>query len=99
MGYLQGSYMVKCSARCEKERDRKVPAWQPVTQDTVNDGHDKMSPGMIYGIDFPWSAEKLEEMGVEWLTKAFHAAGTLSEDNRVTSLVFEQDVKITSGNN
>jgi len=43
-------------------------------------------PGDHYGIEFPHSMELIEEMGAEWLTKAFHTAGTLPLDNEVTKL-------------
>merc|ERR1712216_285426 len=41
---------------------------------------------MIYGLEFPWSEELLYDFGAKWLTKAFHAAGTLSSDNAVKAI-------------
>jgi hypothetical protein len=96
---LDTSCMSQIRRRCEQEMTRRVPAWVRITQETVQENHDKVAPGMIYGIDFPWNAEMLSDWGTDWLTKAFHAAGTLDKDNAVTSLRFEQDVKITTGNN
>lgn len=44
-------------------------------------------PGEHFGIHFPFTAEQIEEAGVEWLTQAFHLAGTLPKDNKVAKLV------------
>lgn len=46
-------------------------------------------PGDYFGITFPHSEAQLRdrEWGHEWLTRAFHAAGTLPTTNRVTRIV------------
>ena len=43
--------------------------------------HEKMAPGMFYGLNFPWTEEMLlsSKFGAEWLTQAMHVAGTLSQ--------------------
>jgi len=48
----------------------------------------KHLPGCLYGLTFPQSSQDMtsEEFGPAWLTKAFHAAGTLPEDNRVIKI-------------
>jgi len=85
--------------RCERERQREPVYWfPPITMDTVTQGHDKVAPGMFYGLPFPWSAEKLAEFGPEWLTQAFHACGSMSKSNRVTKITID-DLEITAGNN
>lgn len=38
-------------------------------------------------LHFPTTIEQLREQGVEFLTAAFHAAGSMSEDNRVTEIL------------
>jgi len=45
-------------------------------------------PGHLFGLPFPHTADQMrsEQFGAEWLTKAFHKAGTLPDDNRVTKL-------------
>lgn len=80
---------------------KKPPVtWKTITMDTVTNGHDKKAPGMFYGLEFPWSEALLHnEYGAEWLTKAFHAAGTLDKDNKVKRIVTEDKIKITTGNN
>jgi hypothetical protein len=37
-------------------------------------------------------------MGPTWLTKAFHAVGSLDEDNKVTKITIEHRTKVTAGN-
>jgi len=44
-------------------------------------------PGVHFGMPFPHSAEQVSQVGPEWLTTAFRAAGTLPEDNSVTKIV------------
>jgi hypothetical protein len=52
--------------------------------------HLTVAPGDHYGLEFPFTFDQLREFGPEFLTTAFRAAGTISEDNRVTEIV---DVK------
>lgn len=49
----------------------------------------KNLPGCFFGLPFPKTAEEIKspEFGADWLTKAFHAAGTMPADNRVTRIV------------
>mmetsp|Transcript_126225 Transcript_126225/g.247468 ORF Transcript_126225/g.247468 Transcript_126225/m.247468 type:complete len:543 (-) Transcript_126225:66-1694(-) len=88
-----------CQQRCEKELARQVPAWKMVTIPQVMENHAKVAPGMFYGLEFPWTEQRLIDMGPAWLTKAFRAAGTLDDDNEVVSIIPEQKVKVTTGNN
>lgn len=46
-------------------------------------------PGMLYGLKIPNYVEDLvgESFGPEWLTQAFHKAGSLPENNAVTRIV------------
>lgn len=85
--------------RCERELERPAIAWQFISNQSVQEGHETIYQGMLYGIEFPWTESMLREWGPEWLTKAFHAAGTLPTDNRITSIVPDHTVKITTGNN
>ena len=47
----------------------------------VMKNHEKLAPGMFYGLNFPWTEEMLlsPKFGAEWLTQAMHVAGTLSQ--------------------
>lgn len=87
--------------RCKNEVLKQVPAWKTITVETVTENHMKKAKGMLYGLDFPWTEAQLHsaEFGAAWLTKAFHVAGTLSKDNKVTKLIAEKELKITTGNN
>jgi len=89
----------RTEARCQRELDKMNFEWAPITMETVKAGHDKVAPGMFYGIEFPWSASTLMEMGPQWLTRAFHLAGTLDTSNWVKKIALDQKVKITGGNN
>jgi len=53
-------------------------------------------PGSVFGLPLWRTAEQLrsEQYGAEWLTKAFHAAGTLPADNRVSRLVRVQELNM-----
>eukprot|EP00933_Yihiella_yeosuensis_P075883 TRINITY_DN8543_c0_g1_i1.p1 TRINITY_DN8543_c0_g1~~TRINITY_DN8543_c0_g1_i1.p1 ORF type:complete len:626 (+),score=125.16 TRINITY_DN8543_c0_g1_i1:98-1975(+) len=87
--------------RCRRELKKQVPAWKTITVEQVTENHTKQSPGMLYGMVFPWTEEMLHssQFGPAWLTKAMHAAGTLPKSNRVTKLIAEKKTKITTGNN
>jgi len=54
-------------------------------------------PGAMFGLPFPRTAHQLEsdQFGAEWLTKAFHAAGTLPADNRVARLVRVKELNMS----
>eukprot|EP00439_Symbiodinium_sp_Y106_P009151 s3481_g1.t1 len=77
--------------RCQAERERPPIQWQPIAFETVTEHHMKKAPGMLYGLEFPWTGPMLEEFGPNWLTEAFHRAGSLEKSNRVT--------QVTAGNN
>jgi hypothetical protein len=87
------------AARCEKELARPALIWTPITVNTVLDNHMNIRPGMSYGIDFPWNEETLMQFGPEWLTKAFHLVGSMKPDNKVTKIILEKKIKVTTGNN
>jgi len=93
------SGMERIKARCVAELAKKQVPWTPITMETVTNGHMKTAPGMFYGMDFPWSEELLGQYGPVWLTKAFQKAGTLPTDNKVTNIIMEQKIKVTTGNN
>eukprot|EP00421_Protoceratium_reticulatum_P059210 CAMPEP_0168504022 /NCGR_PEP_ID=MMETSP0228-20121227/76156_1 /TAXON_ID=133427 /ORGANISM="Protoceratium reticulatum, Strain CCCM 535 (=CCMP 1889)" /LENGTH=488 /DNA_ID=CAMNT_0008521095 /DNA_START=48 /DNA_END=1515 /DNA_ORIENTATION=- len=67
--------------------------------DTIKQGHGRRAPGMLYGLEFPWNEELLGEFGAKWLTTAFHTAGTLPKDNWITKIIFQNEIKVTAGNN
>ncbi|CAE7205261.1 CPK2, partial [Symbiodinium natans] len=64
----------------------------------VTEHHMKKAPGMLYGLEFPWTGPMLEDFGPSWLTEAFHRAGSLEKSNRVTQVRVE-NIKVTAGNN
>eukprot|EP00933_Yihiella_yeosuensis_P019283 TRINITY_DN15644_c0_g1_i1.p1 TRINITY_DN15644_c0_g1~~TRINITY_DN15644_c0_g1_i1.p1 ORF type:complete len:620 (-),score=124.09 TRINITY_DN15644_c0_g1_i1:65-1924(-) len=85
--------------RCEAERQKAPILWTPISFEVVTANHTKRSAGLCYGIEFPWTAQMLEQFGPGWLTQAFHRAGTLEETNRVTKVMIDESIKITAGNN
>lgn len=91
--------MLSDQERCQRELQKDPIPWQRITNDTVNEGHTKRAPGLFYGLEFPWTAALLLEFGPQWLTKAMHKAGSLSEGNEVTHIDIEDKIKITTGNN
>lgn len=86
-------------ARCRQDMARDPVYWTPVGMEVVTANHTKRSPGMVYGLEFPWNEATLAEMGPQWLTIAFQRAGTLEMDNAVTAVILEQKIKVTGGNN
>lgn len=46
----------------------------------------RWATGDALGLAIPAEAEALREGGAEWLTRAFHAMGSLAPDNRVTAI-------------
>mmetsp|Transcript_46658 Transcript_46658/g.137858 ORF Transcript_46658/g.137858 Transcript_46658/m.137858 type:complete len:614 (+) Transcript_46658:87-1928(+) len=89
----------RIEARCKAELAKTQVPWTYISIETVTNGHMKRAPGMLYGIEFPWNEETLAEFGPAWLTRAFHKAGTLPCDNKVTKIILEQKIKVTTGNN
>eukprot|EP00413_Alexandrium_margalefii_P001641 CAMPEP_0204511154 /NCGR_PEP_ID=MMETSP0661-20131031/275_1 /ASSEMBLY_ACC=CAM_ASM_000606 /TAXON_ID=109239 /ORGANISM="Alexandrium margalefi, Strain AMGDE01CS-322" /LENGTH=693 /DNA_ID=CAMNT_0051516225 /DNA_START=26 /DNA_END=2107 /DNA_ORIENTATION=- len=85
--------------RCQTEMGKPAARWNTITIDTVTANHRRRAPGMFYHMEFPWTESMLIEMGPEWLTKAFQAAGTLGFDNRVVKIIQLKKNKITTGNN
>eukprot|EP00930_Biecheleria_cincta_P070783 TRINITY_DN58392_c0_g1_i1.p1 TRINITY_DN58392_c0_g1~~TRINITY_DN58392_c0_g1_i1.p1 ORF type:complete len:633 (+),score=85.45 TRINITY_DN58392_c0_g1_i1:128-2026(+) len=77
----------RIAARCKKETARPKISWKPVDVEWVDKNHMKRAPGVFYGLEFPWNEDMLLEFGAKWLTKAFHAAGTLDPSNAVTEIV------------
>lgn len=92
--------MWQIQKRCNKEMKRPVPEWKQISIEQVMKNHEKMAPGMFYGLNFPWTEEMLlsSKFGAEWLTQAMHVAGTLSQDNKILK-VSADPFKITTGNN
>jgi len=85
--------------RCDRELAKPPYEWKMIDIALVMNNHERKAPGAIYGLEFPWNEATLEEMGPEWLTKAFHTAGTMEKDNRVTKIILEKKIKVTTGNN
>lgn len=74
--------------RTEREWAKSVTSWQFVSMDHLAEHALEEAPGMRYGIKFPHSIELLSSFayGPNWLTRAFHTAGTLPKNNRVTAI-------------
>mmetsp|Transcript_65165 Transcript_65165/g.143932 ORF Transcript_65165/g.143932 Transcript_65165/m.143932 type:complete len:1175 (+) Transcript_65165:132-3656(+) len=86
--------------RCRLEMNRDVIRWPGVSMDQVVANWEKVAPGMFYGLPFPFTEEGLEQFGPEWLTTAFHTAGTMERDNKVTKIIFpNRKVDLKAGNN
>lgn len=85
--------------RCDDERRKVFIPWQSISLEAVSELHGTVSDGMFYGIPFPWTEVMLIKWGPLWLTNAFHAAGTLSKNNRVVRVSPDPTIKIDAGNN
>ncbi len=55
--------------------------------DTFQERHLKLSPGDHYRLAFPFTLDMIRAFGPEFLTVAFRAAGTISQENRVTEIL------------
>lgn len=73
--------------RCDADLAKTALVWTPVTIDTVQQNHAKVAKGMVYGLEFPWTDAMVRSYGPGWLTRAFHAAGTLGPENEVKEIV------------
>lgn len=54
-------------------------------------------PGEWYGLRFPTTLSELRRRGAEFLTQAFHAAGTLPKDNKVTRVTAFKELQLFRG--
>eukprot|EP00930_Biecheleria_cincta_P022699 TRINITY_DN16543_c0_g1_i1.p1 TRINITY_DN16543_c0_g1~~TRINITY_DN16543_c0_g1_i1.p1 ORF type:complete len:655 (+),score=120.22 TRINITY_DN16543_c0_g1_i1:34-1998(+) len=91
--------VARLADRCKVERARPPIFWPGVSMEAVMGNHQKLCVGLFYAIEFPWTAQMLEDFGPSWLTDAFHRAGSLEKSNRVISMRIDKSVKITAGNN
>jgi len=65
-------------------------AMQPMSQDKVSEifqHMDEITEGEFFGLPFPFTGAQILSFGPEWLTKAFHAAGSLPKGNSVKRIV------------
>jgi hypothetical protein len=67
--------------------------------DAVNYLEQKSSPGIIYGLVFPFTESQLMDFGPQWLTTAFQASGVLDKTNQVVEVIRENVIKLSSGGN
>mmetsp|Transcript_160660 Transcript_160660/g.283289 ORF Transcript_160660/g.283289 Transcript_160660/m.283289 type:complete len:731 (+) Transcript_160660:64-2256(+) len=97
--FLALSEQERKQQRCDAEQAKTPAVWKTITMDMVMKNHAKKAKGILYGIEFAWNEQTLDEMGPEWLTNAMHTAGTLEKSNSVTELIVNEKVKIDGGNN
>ncbi|CAE7291750.1 unnamed protein product [Symbiodinium sp. KB8] len=72
--------------RCAHELTKAPVSWTPVSHGQLQEKHQQIAPGLMYNMEFPFTAELLQKMGPAWLTKAFHTARSIPEDNKVKVL-------------
>mmetsp|Transcript_68941 Transcript_68941/g.121881 ORF Transcript_68941/g.121881 Transcript_68941/m.121881 type:complete len:644 (+) Transcript_68941:64-1995(+) len=72
--------------RCLAELSKEPLSWTPVSMPQLQENHLKKAPGLMYKLEFPFNAEMLQQMGPAWLTKAFHASGSIPQENSVRAL-------------
>jgi len=67
---------------------KPLPPWYKPSGKTAAELIKTVAKGELYGIEFPFSLKMLQEgkWGATWLTKAFHAAGTMSKSNKVVKI-------------
>eukprot|EP00442_Polarella_glacialis_P004272 CAMPEP_0115109382 /NCGR_PEP_ID=MMETSP0227-20121206/38654_1 /TAXON_ID=89957 /ORGANISM="Polarella glacialis, Strain CCMP 1383" /LENGTH=312 /DNA_ID=CAMNT_0002508033 /DNA_START=61 /DNA_END=996 /DNA_ORIENTATION=+ len=66
---------------------QELPPWKKLTKPELEQAAKKCLKGEMYGLEVPPTLSDLERMGASWLTKAFHAAGTLPRDNAVKKVL------------
>eukprot|EP00439_Symbiodinium_sp_Y106_P060079 s2916_g8.t2 len=78
------------------DRPRPLAPYQQLSHTQLAEKSKQHLPGCLFGLDFPLSAEEMasEKFGPAWLTEAFHAAGTLPADNRVTKVLRAEDLAV-----
>ena len=58
----------------------------PLLSTSPADGHDNWPTGDALGLPLPADAARLRQAGSEWLTRAFHAMGSLPQGNSVSAI-------------
>lgn len=66
---------------------KSLPPWKKLTKAELEKVANTTLKGEMYGLPIPPTLAELERLGAPWLTKAFHAAGTLSADNAVKQVL------------
>eukprot|EP00931_Biecheleriopsis_adriatica_P066385 TRINITY_DN40760_c0_g1_i1.p1 TRINITY_DN40760_c0_g1~~TRINITY_DN40760_c0_g1_i1.p1 ORF type:complete len:738 (-),score=146.31 TRINITY_DN40760_c0_g1_i1:36-2249(-) len=68
---------------------KPLAPFKRLTPKQLEDMSKQNLPGCLFGLTFPKTADEMKstEFGADWLTKAFHAAGTLPAENRIVRLV------------
>eukprot|EP00933_Yihiella_yeosuensis_P060632 TRINITY_DN63383_c0_g1_i1.p1 TRINITY_DN63383_c0_g1~~TRINITY_DN63383_c0_g1_i1.p1 ORF type:complete len:643 (-),score=157.06 TRINITY_DN63383_c0_g1_i1:176-2104(-) len=74
-------------AKLKAEGCKSLPPWKKLTKAEIEKVAKSTLKGEMYGLPVPPTLADLEKMGADWLTRAFHAAGTLSKDNSVKRVV------------
>ena len=64
------------------------------SRDEFAERHASPAGGERYGLEFPFTLDSIRTQGADFLTEAFRAAGTLSPDNRVTTI---ESVEVCEG--
>lgn len=82
--------------KAELARYKAPGPWKRMTKAQLEKEALHMLPGDSYGIDVPPNLDALERLGAAWLTKAFHAAGTLPLDNSVKQVVVFKRLPMTT---
>jgi hypothetical protein len=83
---LSAELAARISERCAAQKAQPIVWWNWIESETVKTGCNSMAAGLFYELTFPWNRENLVEKGPEWMTRAFHTAGTLDRENKIVEL-------------
>jgi len=73
--------------RCSREQAKKLgPMTLKTKADTSKHSRSGVAMGAFYGLQFPFTKERLHDAGPRWLTKAFQEAGTIPDGCEVQAL-------------
>ncbi|CAK9077434.1 unnamed protein product [Durusdinium trenchii] len=80
----------------QRREQKKLPPHRTLNGRQLEEMTKQRLPGCLYGLTFPQSSEEMasEAFGAEWLTKAFHCAGTLPKDNRVVKILRAEELPV-----
>lgn len=71
-----------------------LPPYKRLQQQQLRMTMHKSFPGAWYKVELPTGLEQLREWGAEWLTRAFHAAGSLDLDDAITKVVRFEELEV-----
>ena len=82
------------AAAAQRKKVAPLPPYRRLTGDDLKRTATLNLAGEWYGVLLPTGLKQLGEWGAPWLTKAFHAAGSLDADDSVTAITSFEEMEL-----